>query len=98
MENNYAQEISTIILSKKAGMSESPFRHFFKDITGLPPIDYLIRLREKAAKMMAKDSSIRVINASASTVFDNSAYFTRKFKKIMKITPMKYLKKQRESV
>jgi len=44
---------------------------------------------------MAKNSNIRVIDASSRTEFENSAYFTRKFKKI---TPMKYLKKQRESV
>ncbi len=99
MENNYSQEISTLILSEKAGMSKSSFRHSFKDITGLPPIDYLIRLRiEKAAAMMAKDSSIRVIDASSNTGFENSAYFTRKFREIMKVTPMQYLKKQRGSV
>jgi len=99
MENNYSQEISTLLLSKKASLSESSFRHSFKDITGLPPIDYLIRLRiEKAAEMMAKDSNIRVIDASQQTGFYNSAYFTRKFKEIIGVTPMNYLKKQRKMI
>ena len=99
MENNFVQPISTLLLSKKAGMTQSTFRRSFKEITGLPPIDYLIRLRiEKAAEMMAKNSSGRVIDAAFNSGFENSAYFTRKFKEIMKITPMQYLKKQRESV
>jgi len=99
MENNFAQPISNYLLSRKAGIPERSFRHSFKEITGLPPIDYLIRLRiEKAAEMMAKNNRIRVIDASLGTGFDNSAYFTRKFKEIMKITPMQYLKKQRNKI
>ena len=99
MENNFTQPISTLLLSKKANMSESSFRHSFKNITGLPPIDYLIRLRiEKAAEMMANDSSIRVIDASINTGFDNSAYFTRKFKEVVGITPINYLRQQRKMV
>ena len=99
MENNYTQPISTLLLAQKADMSESTFRHTFKEITELPPIDYLIRLRiEKAVEMMVKDSSIKVIDVSLGTGFDNSAYFTRKFKQIMKITPMQYLKKERDKI
>ena len=80
-------------------MSESTFRHTFKEITELPPIDYLIRLRiEKAVEMIVKDSSIRVIDVSMGTGFENSAYFTRKFKEIMKITPMQFLKKERDKI
>ena len=99
MENNYAQPISTLLLAQKASMPKSTFRHTFKETTELSPIDYLIRLRiEKAVEMMEKDSSLRVIDVSMGTGFENSAYFTRKFKEIMKITPMQYLKKQREKI
>lgn len=99
MEKNYAQPISVAYLARHVYAAERTFRHLFKEITGLSPKDYLIRLRiEKATEMMAKDSSIRVIDASSNSGFDNSGYFTRKFKEIMKITPMQYLKKQRESI
>ena len=99
MEKNYTEPVTVIELAEKAGMPESTFRHSFKRTIGVSPIDYLIRLRiEKAAEMMAKDNSIRVIDASQGTGFYNSAYFTRKFKEIMKVTPMQYLKKQRGSV
>ena len=99
MENNFTQPISTLFLSKKASMAPSSFRRSFKEITGLPPIDYLIRLRiEKAVEMMSKNSRIKVIDAAVNSGFENSAYFTRKFREIMKVTPMQYLKKQRESV
>ena len=99
MEENYAQPISVSFLAKYVYVAERTLRHLFKEITGLSPKNYLIRLRiEKAAEMMANDSSIRVIDASINTGFDNSSYFTRKFKEIMQMTPMQYLKKQRERV
>ena len=99
MEENYAQPVSIAFLAKHVYVAERTLRHLFKEITGLSPKDYLIRLRiEKAAEMMAKNNSIRVIDASSKTGFENSSYFTKKFKDIMKTTPMQYLKKQRERV
>ena len=99
MEENYAQHITISFLAKHINTAERTLRYLFKEITGLSPKDYLIRLRiEKAAEMMAKDSGIRVIDASSKTGFENSSYFTRKFKEILKITPIQYLKKQREKI
>ena len=96
MEQNFDKPISNALLSNKAEMTIRSFRHSFKKITGLAPIDYLIRLRiEKAAEMMSENNRTRVTDAAFNCGFDNSAYFTRKFKKIIGMTPMSYLKKQR---
>ena len=60
-------------------------------------IDFLIRLRiEKATEFMAATPDINVTETSLKTGFENSAYFSKKFKEIVGITPMAYLKKQRE--
>ena len=97
MENNFGQPVSISLLAKKTYMSESNFRHTFKKITGLSPIDFLIRLRiEKATEFMADTPGVNVTETSIRTGFENSAYFSKKFKEIIGITPMAYLKKQRE--
>ena len=99
IEQNFYKPISNALLSNKAGMLPSSFRYSFKKVTGLAPIDYLIKLRiEKAADMMAKNSRMRVTDAAMNSGFDNSAYFTRKFRDIIGMTPMAYLKKQRSMV
>ncbi len=96
MEMNFGQPISISILAKKSSMSESNFRHSFKKITGLSPIDFLIRLRiEKATEIMADSPDVNVTETSIKTGFENSAYFSKKFKQIIGATPMAYLKKQR---
>jgi len=99
IEQNFAKSISNERLSNIADMTQASFRYSFKRITGLSPIDYLIRLRiEKAAGLMAKDNGMRVIDAAFSVGFENSAYFTRKFKELIGMTPMSYLKKQRSMI
>ncbi len=99
MEKNYAQPVSVAFLAKHVYTAERTLRYLFKEITGLSPKNYLIRLRiKKAAEMMAKNNSIRVIDVSSKTGFDNSSYFSRKFKEIIGITPMNYLKQQRKMV
>ena len=96
MENNYGKEISISILAQKTSMSESNFRFCFKKITGLSPIDFLIKLRiEKAIDLMANDNSLNVTGVSSLIGFNDSAYFSKKFKKIIGISPLAYFKKQR---
>jgi len=98
MEKSYAENVTLNILANKSGLTVPTFRRVFKRVTGCAPIDYLIRLRvERAAKMMSENNKIKVIDAALSVGFDNSSYFTRKFKQIMEITPVEYLK-TRETV
>jgi len=96
MEKNLGEDITLDMLAKRAYTSKSTLLRAFKRMTGCTPIEYLIKLRiEKAAKMMEKNNDIRIIDVSLATGFWNSSYFTRKFKAVIGMTPMEYLKKQR---
>ena len=53
MNNNSSKDLSIDDLSKQAFMSESNFRRRFKEVTGLPPANYLLRIRlQKAALLL----------------------------------------------
>jgi len=94
MEKNYTEPATISLLAKKAYMSESHFRCGFKKITGLSPIDFLIRLRiEKAAEMITNHINFNVTEIAIRNGFENSAYFSRQFKKITGVAPITYLKK-----
>ncbi len=96
MEKNLGEDITLETLANRAYTSKSTLLRAFKRMTGCTPIEYLIKLRiEKAAEMMEKNNDIRIIDASLATGFWNSSYFTRKFKAVIGMTPMEYLKKQR---
>ncbi len=95
MEKNYSEEISVDFLAEKTKMAPSSFRRIFKQTTGLAPTDFLIQLRiEKAAEMLLQ-KNVKVTDASLASGFWNSSYFSRKFKKIIGMTPMEYRKKHR---
>ncbi len=99
MEQNYSKPILMTELAEKVNLGVSTFRHSFKCLTGLAPKDYLIRLRiEEAAKLMSENNRVKVIDAAMSVGFDNSSYFSRKFKEIIGMTPIKFLKKQRTMI
>ncbi len=99
MEKNYSEPVSVTALAKQSGMPESTFRHSFKKTIGISPIDYLIRFRvEKATEMMVENSKIKVIDAAMAVGFDNSSYFSRKFKEVTGITPINFLRQQRKMV
>ncbi len=99
IEQNFDKPISNELLSNISDMTPGSFRYSFKKITGLSPIDYLIKLRiEKAVNLMTENNRMRVIDAAFQTGFENSAYFTKKFKEIVGITPITYLKNQRSLI
>jgi len=93
MEKNYSEDISIDSLALRSGMASSSFRRIFKQTTGLAPTDFLIQLRiEKAAEMLLH-KNVKVTDVCLASGFWNSSYFTRKFKKIMGMTPLEYRKK-----
>ena len=65
-------------------------RALFKSQVGLPPTQYLIKLRmDKAAKEL-RDTYDRVTEIASDLGFDNNRYFSRAFKKAYGMTPNQY--------
>jgi len=99
LNDHYHEPVTRDELVNIADMSCASFCRIFKDTTGLSPMNYLIRLRiEKAAELLAENKEIRIIDVATKTGFENSAYFSRKFKEILGVAPKEYHKKQHKVV
>ena len=90
MEENAVKPLTLENLSRYAQMSESSFRHQFKAVTGLAPIDYLIRLRCRRAMLDMFSSDHSISEIALESGFTDSNYFARKFREITGRSPREF--------
>ncbi len=70
-------------------MSESSFRHRFREMTGISPMEYMLQLRIRRA-VMALAGNMSISNAAEVSGFKDVNYFCRQFKKRFGVTPMQF--------
>ena len=71
-------------------LSKSTFKHIFKEVTGRPPIRYLIDLRITRAKQLIREENLNMTQIAASLGFHSVHYFSRYFKKATGLSPTQY--------
>jgi AraC-like DNA-binding protein len=90
MQQNINNNLSLQELSAHFNYSPSRFSSLFKHKTGYAPIDYFIQLKmQKASQLLDfTDKSIKEIAIIFG--FDDPYYFSRRFRKIIGVSPKKY--------
>lgn len=86
-------EIHFEALATRLGMSPRNFIRRFKKATGLSPIDYLQRLRVRAARRMLEEGDLGVQEVCSRVGYGDPAFFRRVFKRHTGLTPAAYRKK-----
>ena len=87
--NHDINEITIPQLASACRLSLSGFRALFKAQTGIPPIDYLIDLKIKKARVLLADSNLSVSQVAHMLGFDDLSYFTKFYKQHTGKTPSK---------
>ncbi len=77
-------------LASGAGMSRSDFARKFKDIVGLPPLDYLIRWRMHLARRALRESDATVASIATSLGYSSESAFGNAFKRTFGRAPKRY--------
>lgn len=90
IERNYSESIDLERLHELAGLSTSALLRNFKEATGLPPIEYLLRVRVSRAIELFQFQDMSITDIAFAVGFTDSNYFTRQFKQIMKVPPSEY--------
>ncbi len=87
IDENYTHPITLASLAKVSGFNEKYLCRFFREQTSYTPIDYINRLRvEKAADDMLL-RKLSVTEAAYANGFNDSAYFSKVFRKIKGVSP-----------
>lgn len=77
-------------MAKQCGLSPNRFMHKFKLQTGLPAMEYLIKIRIDKAKDLLLNSSLCIKEISDIIGYENPLYFSRLFRKMEGISPREY--------
>lgn len=90
MEEHYMDKVTLEMLAKEAQCNPQYLCHFFKEIAGESPVQFLIGFRVEKAKKLLQDTTKSVLELSLDTGFENVSYFIRQFKRYVGKTPGEY--------
>ena len=90
VDRNIKEGIGLDEAAEYANMSSSYFSKFFKRITGVNFITYMMDGKISAAKDMLTDTDMPVINIAYELSYSETNYFGKAFKKKVGLTPTEY--------
>ncbi len=90
MQENIDENISLNDLSKHYNYSPSRFSSLFRQKTGYAPIDYFIQMKMQKASQQLDFTQQSVKEIAINLGFDDPYYFSRRFSKVIGMSPTKY--------
>lgn len=98
IEQEYAQPLTMPMLAEAANMSVRNLTRRFREGVGMPPIDYLIRLRLRHAAQLLRETPQPIADIARAVGMDDGNYLTRQFKRVHGVTPREFrTEKERET-
>ncbi|SHE77379.1 helix-turn-helix transcriptional regulator, partial [Clostridium fallax] len=91
IDNNFSsQNITLEFLSNKFYINASHLSSIFKKITGDNLVEYTTKKRIEKAKLLLKDSNLKIGQVSEEVGYKDYYYFSKLFKKYVGIPPSKF--------
>ena len=85
------QEITLSDLENLLGISQYHFIRLFKSAVGIPPYQYILQQRIKAAKrLLLAQTNLSITDVAMQCGFSSSSHFSRSFQKLVGISPRVY--------
>lgn len=92
IDENLFETLDLELLANKCNLSESRFKHLFKEETGMPPSEYITRKKVEKAQAMMEDPDFSVKDIAYDLGFSSPAYFSTVFRQYVGDSPTAYKK------
>ena len=90
IHQNYEKELSLDEISEAGLMSKNYFCNLFKKETKETIVDYITKVRIQNAKLLLRDSNLKIYEISYKVGYANPTYFNKIFKKVTGVTPFEF--------
>jgi AraC-like DNA-binding protein len=90
MRKELSAKLTVQDMAKENNLSASHFSSLFRKGTGMSPMDYFIHLKLQKACLMLYNSDIKIKEIACTIGYEDPYYFSRLFKKYMRVSPDKY--------
>ncbi len=95
---NYNKDLTLSDIARYVYLSESYFAHSFKDLFGTSPKNFILKVRIESAKELLEKTDMKISDVAAGVGFLSHQRFNDIFKKMEKMTPLRYRKEYKESI
>ncbi|HEY5752027.1 MAG TPA: AraC family transcriptional regulator [Chthoniobacterales bacterium] len=98
MEANFPSRMTGEEVARVAGLSPFHFSRLFNSLVGLPPHQYLLRLRlRKAQELLSADEDYSIADVAAEAGFADQAHFARHFRRTFGKSPLEFRRAQKQT-
>ncbi|GGD54228.1 AraC family transcriptional regulator [Paenibacillus nasutitermitis] len=93
----YAQQISIEDLSRKLGYHRTHLSKMFKQVTGVSPMQFLLKVRmERARELLVGQHYLSIDQIASSVGYLDALYFSKQFRKTYGLAPSEYRTRHRK--
>lgn len=90
LENNFHNQIDLDELARISNMSRRSFLRVFRSATGISPLAWVLERRITRARNLLRQTDRRITEIAFEVGFNDSNYFTRRFRKSTGMSPRQY--------
>ena len=97
IHTNFDASLDVPALAEAAGMSVSTFHHNFKEITSLPPLQYVKTIRLHKAKSLMLYEGATASEAAFNVGYASPSQFSREFRRLFGLPPSQEIARMKAS-
>ncbi|WP_245902248.1 AraC family transcriptional regulator [Gracilibacillus dipsosauri] len=93
LNHEYRKPLKVEELAKEARMSSSSLYHYFKEATGMSPIQYQKQIRLQEARRLLLTENLEAAEAAFQVGYESPSHFSREYRRKFGLSPKRDLKR-----
>src|SRR5262245_47795082 len=98
LRSQFDQTFRVEDMAQELGMSVSGFHHNFKAVTGFSPLQFQKQFRLQEARRLMLNEHLDAASAGSRVGYGNAAHFSREYKTLFGLPPLRDVERLREAV